>query len=167
MASDIGDAMVGGIVVTRRLLQSNEGRHQEEREERANTSITRSCNSSMWRRETHRERKKWHMLENLLTYCFLALLQCLGRDVGAVNGFCSNVIIWFFRKKKFYFGSDFFWFVQCGWCLEVWMLVSNIGDNYRVENSGQAQFVMFQFPASLTLILFVRVVHLHMLPALT
>jgi len=53
----------------------------------------------------HIERKKWHMLENLLTYCFLALLQCLGRDVGAVNGFCSNVIIWFFRKmKKFYFG---------------------------------------------------------------
>lgn len=47
------------------------------------------------------------------------------------------------------------------------MLVSNIGDNYRVENSGQAQFVMFQFPASLTLIPLVRLVHLHMLPALT
>lgn len=167
MTSDIGDAMAGGIVVTRRLLQSKEGRHQEEREERANTSITRSCNSSMWRRETNRERKIAYVRE-LLTYCFLALLQCLGRDVGAVNGFCSNGIIWFFRKmKKLYFGSDFFWFVQCGWCLEVWMLVSNIGDNYRVENSGQAQFVMFQFPASLTLIPVVRLVHLHILPALT
>jgi hypothetical protein len=42
------------------------------------------------------------------------------------------------------------------------MLVSNIGDNYRVGNSGQAQFVMFQFPASLTLIPLVRrLVHLH------
>jgi hypothetical protein len=27
MTSDIGDAMAGGIVVTRRLLQSKEGRH--------------------------------------------------------------------------------------------------------------------------------------------
>jgi hypothetical protein len=41
------------------------------------------------------------------------------------------------------------------------MLVSNIGGNYRVKNSGQAQFVMFQFPASLTLIPVVRLVHLH------
>jgi hypothetical protein len=115
----------------------------------------------MWRREMHRERKMAYVRE-LLTYCFLALLQCLGRDVGAINGFCSNVIIWFFRKmKKLYFGSDLFWFVPCGWCLEVWMLVSNIGDNYRVENSGQAQFVMFQFQASLTLIPLFRLVLLH------
>jgi hypothetical protein len=40
------------------------------------------------------------------------------------------------------------------------MLVSNIGDNYRVKHSGQAQFVMFQFPASFTLILVIRLVHL-------
>jgi hypothetical protein len=107
-------------------------------------------------------------VRELLTYCFLDLLQCLGRDVGAVNGFCSNVIIWFFRKmKKLYFGSNLFSFVQCGWCLEVRMLVSNIGDNYRVENSGQAQFLMFQFPVCFTLIPLVRLVHLHICYLLT
>lgn len=126
--------MAGGIVVTRRLLQSKEGRHQEEREERANTSITRSCNSSLWRRETHRERKMAYVRE-LLTYCFLALLQCLGRDVGAVNGFCSNVVIWFLGRwrncilvqiSSGLFNVDGVWKSECWWAILVTIIEWNI-----------------------------------------
>lgn len=66
-------------------------------------------------------------VRELLTYCFLALLQCLGRDVGAVNGFCSNVIIWFFREDE----EIVFWFKSLLIC-PMWMVSRsmNAGEQY-------------------------------------
>jgi hypothetical protein len=66
-------------------------------------------------------------VREILTYCFLAPLQCLGRDVGAINGFCSNVIICFFQEDE----EIVFWFRSLLVC-SMWMVSRsvNAGEQY-------------------------------------